>query len=113
MWFRALTSACETQLRLASLEEQTDRPAIFLSSQLSPRLLGSIAIAAYSYMALVPLIQPPIMKLLTTEEERRMVMKQLRYVSRREKDPLSIAGVDSLCCATPLSRTTDRHVHAG
>jgi oxaloacetate decarboxylase beta subunit len=51
--------------------------AIFLSSQLSPRLLGSIAIAAYSYMALVPLIQPPIMKLLTTEEERRMVMKQL------------------------------------
>ncbi|MEK9764514.1 MAG: sodium ion-translocating decarboxylase subunit beta [Deltaproteobacteria bacterium] len=59
--------------------------AIFLSSQLSPRLLGSIAIAAYSYMALVPLIQPPIMKLLTTEEERRMVMKQLRYVSRREK----------------------------
>ena len=59
--------------------------AIFLSSQLSPRLLGSIAIAAYSYMALVPLIQPPIMKLLTTKEERRMVMKQLRYVSRREK----------------------------
>jgi len=59
--------------------------AIFLSSQLSPRLLGSIAIAAYSYMALVPLIQPPIMKLLTTESERQMEMQQLRYVSRREK----------------------------
>ena len=59
--------------------------AIFLSSQLSPRLLGSIAIAAYSYMALVPLIQPPIMKLLTTEKERKMEMRQLRYVSRREK----------------------------
>ncbi|MEC7563059.1 MAG: sodium ion-translocating decarboxylase subunit beta, partial [SAR324 cluster bacterium] len=49
------------------------------------RLLGSIAIAAYSYMALVPLIQPPIMKLLTTEKERKMEMRQLRYVSRREK----------------------------
>ena len=46
--------------------------AIFLSSQLSPHLLGSIAVAAYSYMALVPLIQPPIMKLLTTEKERKI-----------------------------------------
>ena len=55
--------------------------AIFLSSQLSPHLLGSIAVAAYSYMALVPLIQPPIMKLLTTEKERKIQMKQLRYVS--------------------------------
>jgi len=59
--------------------------AIFLSSQLSPRLLGSIAIAAYSYMALVPLIQPPIMKFLTSENERRIKMVQLRYVSRMEK----------------------------
>ncbi|WP_420842288.1 sodium ion-translocating decarboxylase subunit beta [Desulfoprunum benzoelyticum] len=59
--------------------------AIFLSSQLSPRLLGSIAIAAYSYMALVPLIQPPIMKWLTTEEERKIKMVQLRHVSKLEK----------------------------
>ncbi len=59
--------------------------AIFLASQLSPRLLGSIAVAAYSYMALVPLIQPPIMKWLTSEEERSIVMSQLRYVSRLEK----------------------------
>ncbi|PIE68705.1 MAG: oxaloacetate decarboxylase [Deltaproteobacteria bacterium] len=59
--------------------------AIFLSSQLSPRLLGSIAIAAYSYMALVPIIQPPIMKWLTTEEERAIKMVQLRHVSRIEK----------------------------
>ncbi len=59
--------------------------AIFLSSQLSPHLLGSIAVAAYSYMALVPLIQPPIMKLFTTEKERKIQMKQLRYVSKREK----------------------------
>ena len=59
--------------------------AIFLSSQLSPHLLGSIAVAAYSYMALVPIIQPPIMKLLTNKEERKIEMKQLRYVSKREK----------------------------
>lgn len=45
--------------------------AIYLSSQLSPRLLGAISVAAYSYMALVPIIQPPIMKLLTTQEERK------------------------------------------
>ena len=74
--------------------------AIFLSSQLSPRLLGSIAIAAYSYMALVPLIQPPIMKFLTTEEERRMVMKQLRYVSRREKILFPLLVL--ILCATLL-----------
>jgi carboxybiotin decarboxylase len=59
--------------------------AIFLSSQLSPRLLGSIAIAAYSYMALVPIIQPPIMKWLTSKEERQIKMIQLRHVSKLEK----------------------------
>jgi oxaloacetate decarboxylase beta subunit len=59
--------------------------AIFLSSRLSPNLLGAIAVAAYSYMALVPIIQPPIMKLFTTEEERRIEMKQLRHVTKTEK----------------------------
>lgn len=59
--------------------------AIYLASQLSPRLLGSIAVAAYSYMALVPLIQPPIMRLLTTSEERKLRMEQLRPVSAQEK----------------------------
>lgn len=59
--------------------------SIFLSSQLAPQLLGPIAIAAYSYMALVPVIQPPIMKLLTTEKERKIKMKAPRRVSRREK----------------------------
>lgn len=59
--------------------------AIFLSSKLAPHLLGSIAIAAYSYMALVPVIQPPIMKLLTTREERLIRMTTPRQVSRREK----------------------------
>ena len=59
--------------------------AIFLASRLSPELLGAIAVAAYSYMALVPVIQPPIMKLLTTEAERKIKMSQLRTVTKREK----------------------------
>ncbi len=59
--------------------------AIYVASKLAPDLLGAIAIAAYSYMALVPLIQPPIMRALTTESERKIVMTQLRSVSRLEK----------------------------
>jgi oxaloacetate decarboxylase beta subunit len=59
--------------------------AIFLSSKLAPHLLGAIAIAAYSYMALVPIIQPPIMRLLTTRKERIIKMEQLRHVSKKEK----------------------------
>ncbi|MDP3480688.1 MAG: sodium ion-translocating decarboxylase subunit beta [Desulfoprunum sp.] len=59
--------------------------AIFLASRLAPHLLGSIAIAAYSYMAMVPIIQPPIMRLLTTKAERAIKMTQLRNVSKREK----------------------------
>jgi oxaloacetate decarboxylase beta subunit len=59
--------------------------AIFLASRLSPNLLGAIAVAAYSYMALVPIIQPPIMKLLTTKEQRKIKMSQLRPVSKLEK----------------------------
>jgi oxaloacetate decarboxylase beta subunit len=65
--------------------------AIYLTSKLSPRLLGAVAVAAYSYMALVPIIQPPIMRLLTTQKERAIVMKQLRPVSRREKIIFPIA----------------------
>ena len=59
--------------------------SIFLTSKLSPKLLGAVAVAAYSYMALVPIIQPPIMKMLTSEEERKIKMKQLRPVSKLEK----------------------------
>jgi len=59
--------------------------AIFLSSRLSPDLMGAIAVAAYSYMALVPIIQPPIMKALTTQKERAVVMTQLRPVSHLER----------------------------
>lgn len=59
--------------------------ALFLTSRLAPHLLGPIAVAAYSYMALVPIIQPPIMKALTTKKEREVVMEQLRPVSKKEK----------------------------
>lgn len=72
--------------------------AIFLSSKLAPHLLGAIAIAAYSYMALVPIIQPPIMKLLTTKKERTIRMTQLREVSKKEKIlfPIIVTVVVSL-----------------
>ena len=59
--------------------------AIYLTGKLAPHLLGPIAVAAYSYMALIPLIQPPIMKLLTTDKERKIKMEQLRTVSKAEK----------------------------
>jgi len=59
--------------------------AIFLTTKLAPELLGAIAIAAYSYMALIPMIQPPLMRLLTTEQERSVKMEQLREVTKTEK----------------------------
>ena len=59
--------------------------AIYIASRLSPDLLGAIAVAAYSYMALVPIIQPPIMRALTTKRERKIVMSTLREVGQREK----------------------------
>ena len=72
--------------------------AIYLTAKLAPHLLGPIALAAYSYMALVPLIQPPIMKALTTKEEREIVMEQLRPVSKVEKIifPILVTVVVSL-----------------
>ncbi len=80
--------------------------AIFLASKLAPELLGAIAVAAYSYMALVPIIQPPIMKALTTEEERKIEMAQLRPVTRVEKVvfPLAVLmmTIFFLPAATPL-----------
>ena len=65
--------------------------AIFLTSQLAPHLLGAIAVAAYSYMALIPMIQPPFMKLLTTKEQRAIKMEQTRTVSKAEKIVFPIA----------------------
>ncbi len=80
--------------------------SIFLTSKLAPELLGPIAIAAYSYMALVPVIQPPIMRLLTTEKERAIKMKQLRQVSKTEKIvfPIVITAIVALILpdAAPL-----------
>ena len=70
--------------------------SIFVTSRLAPDLLGPIAVAAYSYMALVPVIQPPIMKLLTTEAERKIQMTQLREVTKREKIVFPLV-VLSLC----------------
>jgi sodium ion-translocating decarboxylase beta subunit len=80
--------------------------AIFLASKLAPELLGAIAVAAYSYMALVPIIQPPIMRALTTPEERKLPMAQLRVVSKKEKIlfPLAVLLLTLifLPAATPL-----------
>lgn len=75
--------------------------AIFLSSKLAPDLMGAIAIAAYSYMALVPVIQPPIMKLLTTKKERLIRMKPPRQVSQREKILFPIIGMLLTCFLVP------------
>jgi len=72
--------------------------AIYVTSRLAPELLGPIAVAAYSYMALVPIIQPPIMRALTTKKERMVVMEQLRPVSKTEKIlfPIIVTGLVSL-----------------
>ena len=80
--------------------------AIFLTSKLAPQLLGPIAVAAYSYMALVPVIQPPIMRALTTKKERAIQMKQIRTVSKKEKIifPIMVTIIVALLLpdATPL-----------
>ena len=80
--------------------------ALYLTAKLAPQLLGPIAVAAYSYMALVPVIQPPIMKALTTKAERQIVMKQLRTVSKTEKIifPIAMTMIISLLLpsAAPL-----------
>ena len=75
--------------------------AIFLSSKLAPDLMGAIAISAYSYMALVPVIQPPLMKLLTTEKERTIKMKPPRAVSKTERIMFPIIGLLLTCLLVP------------
>jgi len=79
--------------------------AIYVATKLAPELLGSIAIAAYSYMALVPIIQPPIMKLLTTKKERGVVMEQLREVSKLERIifPIAVSLVVALIVPSAAS----------
>jgi len=76
---------------------------IFLAAQLAPQLLGACAVAAYSYMALVPIIQPPIMRLLTTERERAIRMKKGRKVSAREKLVFPIAAMLVIVLLVPAS----------
>ena len=75
--------------------------AIFLTSKLAPELLGPIAVAAYSYMALVPVIQPPIMRALTTQKEREIEMKQLRMPSKTEKIIFPIVVIIVVCLILP------------
>ncbi len=77
--------------------------AIFVTSQLAPHLLGSVAVAAYSYMALVPIIQPPFMKMLTTQKERGVVMKQLRPVSKTERIVFPILVTIIVCLILPTA----------
>jgi sodium ion-translocating decarboxylase beta subunit len=94
-FFGAIASGLFTPAEAASIGiiGGADGPtAIFLSSKLAPHIMGSIAVAAYSYMALVPVIQPPIMKFLTTKEERQIKMKQLRPVSKLEKIVFPVLG---------------------
>ena len=75
--------------------------AIFLSSKLAPNLMGTIAVSAYSYMALVPVIQPPLMRLLTTKNERLIKMKPARAVSQNEKIIFPIVGLILTCFVVP------------
>ncbi|WP_300674969.1 sodium ion-translocating decarboxylase subunit beta [Desulfoluna sp.] len=77
--------------------------AIFLTSKLAPKLIGPIAIAAYSYMALVPVIQPPIMKLLTSRKERLIKMREPRKVSKRERIIFPIVGLILSCLLAPAA----------
>jgi len=76
---------------------------IYTTVHLAPHLLGATAVAAYSYMSLVPIIQPPIMRLLTTEKERKIKMRQLRPVSKKEKILFPLVTVLVICLIVPAS----------
>ena len=75
--------------------------AIFTTSKLNPGLLGAVAVSAYSYMALIPLIQPPLMRLFTTQKERMIKMKPARVVSQNEKIIFPIVGLILTCFVVP------------
>ena len=77
--------------------------SIFLTAKLAPHLIGPIAIAAYSYMALIPVIQPPIMRLLTTRKERLIHMSELRQVSKKERVVFPVVGMILCCYLAPAS----------
>ena len=84
--------------------------AIFVTSKLAPDLLGAIAVAAYSYMALVPIIQPPIMRALTTPAERQIKMEQLRPVTKAERIVFPLALLVSGCLPASRCGAITRHV---
>lgn len=84
-WVPGLSFTLKEASAIAIIGGADGPTAIFLASRLAPDLLGAIAVAAYSYMALVPLIQPPIMRALTNKDERKIQMTQMRVVSKREK----------------------------
>ncbi|RVT46111.1 sodium ion-translocating decarboxylase subunit beta [Rheinheimera sediminis] len=84
-WVPGLSFSMQEAAAIAIIGGADGPTAIFLASKLAPELLGAIAVAAYSYMALVPIIQPPIMRALTSVEERKIKMAQLRQVSQKEK----------------------------
>ena len=84
--------------------------SIYVASILAPELLGAIAVASYSYMALVPLIQPPIMRAMTTEKERKIKMVQLREVSKVEKISIPNYFVITCCSSSACSSSSIRYV---
>lgn len=84
-WVPGMEFTLEQAAAIAIIGGADGPTAIYLSSQIAPELLGAIAVAAYSYMALVPVIQPPIMRLFTTKAERQIKMKQLKPVSKKAK----------------------------
>ncbi len=96
-----LTFTPEQAASIAIIGGADGPTAIYTTGKLAPELLGPIAVAAYSYMALVPVIQPPIMKLLTTKKERLVVMEQLRPVSKTEKILFPIVVTLVVCCLVP------------
>lgn len=105
-WIPGMEFTLEQAAAIAIIGGADGPTAIYLSSQLAPELLGAIAVAAYSYMALVPVIQPPVMRLLTTKKERQIKMQQLKPVSKKAKIlfPLMVLVLTAflLPTATPL-----------
>lgn len=96
-----LTFTPEQAASIAIIGGADGPTAIYTTGKLAPELLGPIAVAAYSYMALVPVIQPPIMKALTSKKERMVVMEQLRPVSKTEKIIFPIIVTLVVCCLVP------------
>ena len=103
----------QQQLSPSSAEQTARLPFSWQVSSDRRLCMGPIAVAAYSYMALVPIIQPPIMKLLTTEKERKIKMEQLRPVSKLEKILFPIIVTIVVCLILPIDCSAGRYADAG